>query len=245
VGTVFERSHVPLHKWLFANHLLCASKKGVSAHQLHRLLGVTYKTAWFMAHRIRAAMAPITTEPMGGPGQPVQADETYFGTRDSLRGQPAEKKKGHSRKMQVVGLVSGGKARMFKVKSANMDTVHQILVKHTNTTAELHTDESALYREIGQDYAAHKTVKHTEDEYVRDGAHTNSIENYFSVFKRGMRGVYQHCSEKHLQRYLDEFDFRYNNLIALEIDDTMRADEAIKGVANKRLTYRRTSLGVR
>lgn len=238
VGTVFERSHVPLHKWLYANHLLCSSKKGISAHQLHRTLGVTYKTAWFMAHRIRAAMTPINPEPMGGPGEPVQADETYFGVKEGAQ----DRDKGmRSRKMAVVGLVAGGKARMFHVDRANLETVQQILLTHTRPSAELHTDESNLYVEIGQDYVAHKTVKHSAKEYVRDGAHTNSIEGYFSIFKRGMKGVYQHCSEKHLQSYLSEFDFRYNHRIALEIDDTMRADEAIRGVANKRLTYRRST----
>jgi transposase-like protein len=241
VGTVFERSHVPLHKWLYANHLMCSSKKGVSAHQLHRTLGVTYKTAWFMAHRIREAMTPITTEPMGSPTEPVQADETYFRVRKPRKGGPRVLKGDQGHNKLVVGLVSGGKSRMFRVDNANMATIEQILVTNANPKAELHTDESKVYKDIGKDFAAHKTVKHSEDEYVRDGAHTNSIEGFFSIFKRGMTGVYQHCSEKHLQRYLNEFDFRYNNRIALEIDDTMRADEAIKGVANKRLTYRRTN----
>lgn len=242
VGTVFERSHVPLHKWLYANHLICSSKKGISAHQLHRLLGVTYKTAWFMAHRIREAMTPITTEPMGGEGQPVQADETYFRVRKPRAGSKARVLKGdEGHNKPIVGLVSGGKSRMFRVDSANVATIEQILVRNTNPKAELHTDESGLYKDIGKDFAAHKTVKHTEDEYVKDGAHTNSIEGFFSIFKRGMTGVYQHCSEKHLQRYLNEFDFRYNHRAGLEIDDAMRADAAIRGVANKRLTYRRTN----
>jgi transposase-like protein len=243
VGTVFERSHVPLHKWLYANHLMCSSKKGISAHQMHRLLGVTYKTAWFMCHRIREAMTPITAEPMGGEGQPVQADETYFRVRKPRGGKGRARvvkgEEGHNK--PIVGLVSGGKSRMFRVESANIATIEQILVKNTNPKAELHTDESGLYKDIGKDFAAHKTVKHSEDEYVKDGAHTNSIEGFFSIFKRGMTGVYQHCSEKHLQRYLNEFDFRYNHRAGLEIDDTMRADEAIKGVAWKRLTYRRTN----
>jgi transposase-like protein len=240
VGTVFERSRVPLHKWLYANHLMCSSKKGISAHQLHRLLGVTYKTAWFMAHRIREAMTPLATEPMGGEGQPVQADETYFRVRKP-RSSRRVIKDGDGHNKPIVGLVSGGKSRMFRVESANIATIEQILVKHTDPKAELHTDESKLYSDIGKDFAAHKTVKHTENEYVRDGAHTNSIEGFFSIFKRGMTGVYQHCSEKHLQRYLNEFDFRYNHRAGLKIDDEMRADEAIKGAAYKRLTYRRTA----
>ncbi|WP_395018601.1 IS1595 family transposase [Dongia sp.] len=242
VGTVFERSHVPLHKWLYANHLMCSSKKGMSAHQLHRLLGVTYKTAWFMAHRIREAMTPIITEPMGGEGQPVQADETYFRVRKPRAGSNRRVVKGdEGHNKPIVGLVSGGKSRMFRVDHANVATIEQILVRNTDPKAELHTDESLLYKDIGKDFAAHKTVKHTENEYMKDGAHTNAIEGFFSIFKRGMTGVYQHCSEKHLQRYLNEFDFRYNHRAGLEIDDTMRADAAIRGVGNKRLTYRRTN----
>jgi transposase-like protein len=235
-GTIYERSHVPLHKWVLATQLLCSSKKGMSAHQLHRMIGVTYKTAWFMFHRIREAMLDDSPAPIGGPGKSVQADETYFGTKDSKRGKEWSEKKGHSNKMSVVSLVSEGKARTFHVDNANITTVREILLKNVTSDTELWTDESRLYVRVGKEFADHKTVKHTAGEYVRNGAHVNNAENYFSIFKRGMKGVYQHCSEKHLQRYLTEFDFRYNNR---EITDFERAEIALKGADGKRLTYRR------
>lgn len=235
VGTVFESSHIPLHKWLQAAYLMSASKKGISAHQLHRILEVTYKTAWFMAHRLRIAMEETGFSPMGGEGQSVQADETYFGTKDALRGKSWAEKKGHSKKMSVVALISGGKSRAFHVDRADASTVRQILLSNVRPETELHTDESRLYVPVGREFAAHKTVRHTAGEYVRNGAHVNSAENYFSVFKRGMRGVYQHCSEKHLQKYLTEFDFRYNNRGIADID---RSSIALKGIVGKRVTYR-------
>jgi len=236
VGTVFERSHVPLHKWVLATHLLASSKKGMSAHQLHRILGVTYKTAWFMAHRIREAMKDMAPEPMGGEGQSVQADETYFGTKDKYRGKPWSEKKGHTKKMSVFGLVSGGKARTFHIARADAATLRDVLVTNVDRASELHTDEAHLYHKVGREFAKHRAVHHGVKEYVaEDGATTNAVENYFSVFKRGMRGIYQHCSEKHLQRYLAEFDFRYN---ARKIDDAARAAKALAGIEGKRLTYR-------
>ena len=238
VGTAFERSKVPLHKWLLATHLMCSSKKGISAHQIHRMIGVTYKTAWFMCHRIREAMVDENPEPMGGPGGSVQADETYFGTKDAMRGKPWHEKKGHSNKMSVFSLVSAGKSRTFAVARADAATVRAILVENVDRQSELHTDEARLYITPGAEFKAHKKVNHSRGEYVRkDGVTTNHVENYFSVFKRGMRGVYQHCKEKHLQRYLTEFDFRYNNR---EITDAERRDVALKGIEGKRLTYRRT-----
>lgn len=236
VGTVFERSKIPLHKWLLANHLLAASKKGMSAHQLHRMLGVTYKTAWFMAHRIREAMKSESPEPMGGPGSIVQADETYFGHKAGPR-KPG--KSGHPRgpanKRAIVSLVSGGKARTFHVKSASAKTVRRLLVENVSRKSELHTDESRIYVRVGGEFADHKTVVHSANRYVgKDGQNVNACENYFSIFKRGMRGVYQHCSEKHLQRYVDEFDFRFNNR---DVDDSTRAGIALQGISGKRLTY--------
>lgn len=241
VDTVYERSKIPLHKWVFATHLICASKKGMSAHQLHRMLGVTYKTAWFMAHRIREAMRDDSPEPMGGPGTPVQADETYFGTKDALRGKTWKEKKGHSKKMSVVSLVSKGNARTFHVARANAETVRQILVTNVRRESELHTDESRIYHGVGQEFGGHKTVIHARGCYVGpNGETTNNVENYFSVFKRGMKGVYQHCSEKHLQRYLSEFDFRYNSR---DVSDAERAVKAIEGAEGKRLTYRRAGDG--
>jgi transposase-like protein len=239
VGSVFERSKIPLHKWLLATHLLTASKKGMSAHQLHRMLGLTYKTAWFMAHRIREAMKDESPSPMGGPGGSVQADETYFGTKASgkEKGIRGTYKRGPGNKRAVVSLVSGGKARTFHVAHADAQTVRGLLVANVRRESELHTDESRLYVKVGEEFAAHKTVNHTAGEYVGpSGQSTNKVENYFSIFKRGMKGVYQHCAEKHLQRYINEFDFRYNNR---EIADSERRDKALAGAEGKRLTYRR------
>jgi len=243
VGTVFERSKVTMNKWLLATHLLTASKKGISAHQLHRMLGVTYKTAWFMAHRIREAMIDENPEPIGGSGKSVQADETYFGNVEVPRtaradGTPFLKSGKRAQKRPIVALVSEGKARTFHVKRANAATVREILVTNVKRETELHTDESPIYTRVGDEYAAHKTVNHSQGQYVRpDGMTTNHVENYFSVFKRGMKGVYRHCKEKHLQRYLTEFDFRYNRR---DLTDTERASQALKGIEGKRLTYRRT-----
>lgn len=240
VGTVFERSKIPLHKWLLATHLLTASKKGMSAHQLHRMLGLTYKSAWFMAHRIREAMKDDKPAPMGGTGGPVQADETYFGTKDSgkERGIRGTYKRGPGNKRAVVSLISGGRARTFHVTRADAPTVRGLLVANVRRESELHTDESRLYIKVGEEYAAHRTVNHSANEYVGPaGQSTNKVENYFSIFKRGMKGVYQHCAEKHLQRYINEFDFRYNTR---EIADSERRDKALAGAEGKRLTYRRT-----
>jgi transposase-like protein len=218
VGTVFERAKIPLHTWLYATHLMTASKKGMSAHQLHRMLGVTYKTAWFMAHRIREAMgdAPGTAAPMGGEGQIVEADETYFGNKETITKRTKRGKASHSSKRSVVSLVErGGSVRSFHVETATKETVREILVTNVRRSTRLHTDESRLYTETGKEYAAHETVCHSAEEYVRGDVHTNTIESYFSIFKRGMKGVYQHCGEKHLHRYLKEFDFRYNHRKAL------------------------------
>ncbi len=255
VGTVFERSKIPLNKWLLAVHLMCASKKGMSAHQLHRMLGVTYKTAWFMCHRIREAMRDddAPSSPLGGSGKTIEADETYIGKRETprklSRGRIAKPTKsgkaGGAQKRIVVGLVErGGKSRMFHVNDANKQTVREVLVRNADRQSVLYTDESRLYPETGAEFAAHKTVKHSGKEYARrEGdtvVHTNTIENVFSVFKRGMVGVYQHCGEAHLHRYLAEFDFRYNTRTALKVSDVERRDLALKGIGGKRLTYRRT-----
>jgi transposase-like protein len=243
IGTLFERSHIPLSKWLLAFHLMCASKKGMSAHQLHRMVGVTYKTAWFMEHRIREAMKDGNPGPMGGDGESLQADETYIGRKKDkpktrTSGEPFKHApRGVATKHAVISLVSKGKARTFHVDNANTASVRKILLENVKKETALHTDESRLYTKVGKEYADHKTVKHSVGEYVRDGAHVNNAENYFSIFKRGMKGVYQHCSEKHLQRYLNEFDFRYNNR---DITDGERADAALKGIEGKRLTYQRS-----
>lgn len=249
VGTVFERSHIPLNKWLMAAFLLCASKKGISAHQMHRMLGITYKSAWFMMHRLREAMKPSGKPgPMGGEGKVVEADETYLGKRDGKKGKPDTFVSGfgwvsHPRidnQRKIVALVErGGPARSFVVDSVNKKTVSKILFTNADRKSTLMTDEAAFYKAPGAHYADHQSVNHGEYEYVRGNATTNTVEGFFSIFKRGMKGVYQHCSEAHLHRYLAEFDFRYSNRAALEIDDHDRAKTALKGIQGKRLTYRR------
>jgi transposase-like protein len=251
VGTVFERSKVPLNKWWLAVHLLCSSKKGMSAHQLHRTLGVTYKTAWFMMHRIREAMRDGSLAgPLGGGGGIVEADETYFGKTEmhepspKRKGRPYTKggRSGPSGKRTVVALVErGGKVRTFHPEKANGENVTAIVSDNIAREARFMTDESRLYITIGKEFASHETTLHSRGEYVRGDVHTNTVEGYFSIFKRGMKGVYQHCSEKHLHRYLAEFDFRYNNRTALEVSDTERTVKAMAGIEGKRLTYRRVN----
>lgn len=245
VGTVFERSKIPLSKWWLATHLLGSSKKGMSAHQLHRMLGVTYKTAWFMAHRIREAMKEdvASSGPLGGEGKTVEADETYYGAKDRITKRTIRGKPANSSKRVVVGLVErGGKVRTFHVERATKEGIRDILVRNADRKSDLVTDESNFYPVTGKEFASHAAVKHTAGEYVRYEAerviHTNTIENVFSVFKRGMHGVYQHCGEAHLHRYLAEFDFRYNRRTKLGWTDAMRVDAIMQGVGGKRLTYR-------
>jgi transposase-like protein len=247
VGTIFESSHVPLHIWLQAIFLLCASKKGISANQLHRVLGVTLKTAWFMAHRIREAMAGGNPGPLGGEGKIVEADETYYGKKagptptKTTQGRPFIKSGGPSHNRVIVALVErGGPVRSFHVDRADKQSVAAIVVKNVSRDSRLHTDESRLYLGADGHVARHERVRHAQEEYVRGDVHTNSVEGYFGIFKRGMRGVYQHCQEKHLHRYLAEFDFRYNAREALGVNDEARANRALKGVVGKRLTYRTT-----
>jgi transposase-like protein len=253
--TVMERSHIALHKWLQAFHLMASSKKGVSAHQLHRTLQIGYEAAWFMAHRIREAMRLGGLSPLGSGGKVVEADETYFGF---LEGQPKKGRLGTSNRNTVVTLVErGGSARSFHVDGSRVADIAPILRANLSREAKLMTDEYGSYKEVGREFASHDAVNHSKDEYVRywnevtdkmrpDGKPivetttitTNTVEGYYSIFKRGMKGVYQHCKEKHLHRYLSEFDFRYSNRVALGIHDGERADLAIKGAAGKRLTYR-------
>jgi len=235
VGTVFERSKLPLSKWWLAMHLMAASKKGMSAHQMHRMLGISYKSTWFMMHRIREAMRDASPAPMGNNGGPVQSDETYYGnTSKRAKGY----KKGHSHKSGVIALVepSTGQARAFAVKSATADTVTKILFTNIRRKTTLVTDESNLYKAVGRHYGDH----HAGREYVnKDGYTTNNVENFFGIFKKGMVGVYHFCGEQHLQRYLDEFSFRYSNRSGLGIGDVERAEKIAKGAEGKRLTYRR------
>ncbi|CAN5369068.1 IS1595 family transposase [soil metagenome] len=248
VGTVFESSHVKLHVWLQAVALLSSSKKGISANQLHRILGVSLKTAWFMGHRIREAMREGNLSPLGGAGQIVEADETYFGKatpRPRSRGRiPTPTKRGRSGpadKRAIVSLVErGGSVRSFHVENADKVTIVKIVSQNVARESRLHTDESRLYTGADAVFASHETVKHSAKEYARDDVHTNSAEGFFSIFKRGMKGNYQHCAEKHLHRYLAEFDFRYNNRVALGVNDLVRADRVLEGIVGKRLTYRTT-----
>ena len=247
VGSVMERSHIPLHKWVYAFHLMAASKKGVSAHQLHRMLGITYKSAWFMAHRIREAMRPAKRGPLGGEGKIVEADETYYGKIEDRKPSKKRGKRpftkggniGVGGKRAIVALVErGGSVRTFHVGVADKHTVQKIVSDNVSRETRLHTDESKLYTGSDALFASHETVKHSAKEYARGDVHTNSAEGYFSIFKRGMRGIYQHCAEKHLHRYLAEYDFRFNHRIALGYDDGERAAMALKGAEGKRLTYR-------
>ena len=239
VNTVFESSHVKLHLWLQAMFLMSSSKKGISSNQLHRTLGVTLKTAWFMSQRIREAMRVVGIEPIGGEGSIIEADETYFGDKEIVTKRTKKGKSGLSGKRAVVALVQrNGKARTFYAPQINNLTLNQIIAEYLHPATRLHTDESRLYNDVLQMVDQHETVNHRNLEYVRDETHTNTVEGYFSIFKRGMKGINQHCSEKHLQRYLSEFNFRYSNRVALGVNDPSRTELAIKGIVGKRLTYR-------
>jgi transposase-like protein len=236
VGTVFESSHIPMRVWLQAMVLMCSSKKGISSNQLHRVLGVSLKSAWFMSHRLREAMRVTGMEPMGGAGQVVEVDETFYG---QVKGEPKRRGTGH--KHVVLSLIHrGGSARSFHVEGTKIADIAPVIRENLKRESTMMTDEATYYREIGRDFARHDTVNHKQEEYVRGDAHTNTAEGFFSIFKRGMNGVYQHCSEKHLHRYLAEFDFRYSNRVKLGVDDGERTARAIKGIVGKRLTYQTT-----
>lgn len=244
-GTIYEDSHIPLRKWLLAHHLMAASKKGISAAQLQRMLGLgSYRTAWFMAHRIRESMKPTDTGPLGGPGKIVEADETYYGktaeekVSPQRRGRPYKKgSRGPRNKRAIVALVErGGKSRVFHVGNADKATVSKIVRENVAAESRLHTDESRLYTGADKAFATHETVKHSAGEYVRGDVHTNSAEGFFGVFKKGMTGVYQHCGEKYLSRYLTEFEFRHNHRVALGFNDKDRAALSIQGSVGRRLT---------
>lgn len=240
VGTVWERSHIPLHKWVHATYLLSASKKGMSAHQLGRMLGLSYKSAWFMAHRIREAMRGKDFEPVGGNGSPVEVDETFIGGKRRGKGMGG----GTAHKDKIMSLVErGGRLRSFHVPSVSQNTLRPILKEQIAQSATVYTDEASQYRTMGKDFAKHEAVNHRLGEYVRGDVHTNTLEGYYSILKRGLTGVYQCVSAKHLKRYVGEFDFRYNYRIARGYSDAERAAIATKGAEGKRLTYRRTNGG--
>ena len=235
VGTVFESSHIPLHKWFQAVHLLCSSKKGISSHQLHRILEIKYESAWFMSHRIREAMRAGSLAPMGGAGSSgvVEADETFIGRKKGV-----EVKRGAAHKHAVLSLVErGGKVHSVHVDDVKASTLVPIVNENIAKEARVMTDAAVTYYNKLDGFASHETVNHAAEEYVRGDVHTNTVEGYFSIFKRGMKGVYQHCSEKHLHRYLAEFDFRYNARSKLGVEDEARRDRAILGAKGKRLTY--------
>lgn len=235
VGTVFESAHIPLSKCLQAVYLMCSSKKGISAHQMHRTLEITYKSAWFLCHRIREAMRDGTLAPMGGAGNIVEVDETYIGRDHSM-----PKKSGTSHKFAVLTLIErGGRARSFPIERATQGTVMPIVMDNVRYETAIMTDEGGQYSKMNKLYHSHGVVNHSANEYARGETHSNTVEGYFSIFKRGMKGVYQHCSEKHLHRYLAEFDFRYSNRVALGTNDEARAGKALSGIGGKRLTYRR------
>jgi len=240
VGTVMERSHIPLAKWVLAYHLMAASKKGMSSLQLSRMLGITYKSAWFMAMRIRESMAPVAPEPIGGANKVVEADETYVGGKETNKhkSKRTRGRQGGKGKQAVVSLVErDGNVRSFHVANVTASTLRPIIVKSVSRASYLMTDESVVYPKIGDEFKGHGTVNHSAEEYVRLGGfiHTNTVEGYFSLIKRGVYGTFHHVSEAHLHRYLVEFDFRYNHR---KVPDDVRAAAAIKGAHGKRLTYR-------
>ena len=241
VGTVFERSHVKLHIWFQAAHLMASSKKGISAHQLHRTLGVTYKTAWFIEHRLREAMTTGELPPLGGEGKYVEADTTFVGGKE--KNKHASKRTpgaiGGVGKEIVHTLVErGGAARSHHIANVTGKTLRPILSKHVDRKSALMTDTAGGYHRMGKEFARHETVDHGKEEYVRGDAYSNTVEGYFSILKRGIIGTFHHVSEQHLHRYLAEFDFRYSNRSALGVEDEARAALAMRGIVGKRLMYR-------
>lgn len=243
VGTVFERSKIALNVWLQAVHLMCASKKGISSLQLQRMLGVTYKTAWFMSHRIREAMTNEPNGLLGAGGGTVEADETYCGNGKRSKLGRKNWGTGGDHKEKIVALVErDGNVRSFHVKAVNGETLRKILTEQIAADAHLMTDELRLYKPIGKEFASHQSVKHSAKEYVRGNAHTNTIEGFFSILKRGLIGTFHHVGRQHLKRYVKEFDFRYNNR---KTTDAERTRLALEGIGGKRLMYRHTSRPVK
>ena len=244
MGTLYEKSHIPLHKWLLATHLMTSSKKGISAHQLWRMLGFgSYRTAWFMAHRIREGMRelfPEDTSPLGGEGKTVEIDETFVGglEKNKHRNKRKHAGTGGAGKEAVFSLVERkGRVRSHHVTEVSAKTLRPILQAHVDAATFIMTDEGGAAKKIGSEFDRHGSVNHGIGEYVRGDIHINTAEGYFSVFKRGIYGTFHHISQQHLKRYLAEFDFRYNERSALGINDKMRAAKALKGVVGKRLTY--------
>ncbi len=250
VGTLYERSHIPLNKWLLATHLLCASKKGISSHQLWRMLNFgSYRTAWFMAHRIREGMAPNRGKigPLGGEGKIVEADTTYIGGKEKNKhvGKRNAKNIGGAGKQIVHSLVErGGHVRSDHIANVSGKTLRPILMTQVSRKSALMTDTAGGYMALGKEFVRHEMVDHGADEYVRGDAHSNTVEGYFSILKRGLIGTYHHVSPAHLKRYLGEFDFRYNERMGLGVSDAQRTVKALQGIAGKRLTYRRINKAI-
>lgn len=235
IGTIFEESHIPLHKWLQAIHLMCSSKKGISSNQLHRVLEITLKSAWFLSHRIREAMRTgVFDTPLGGNGKIVEADETFIGNKKGFK----KKGGGAGHKMVMMSLVErGGDVRSVVLDRITKKGIGKVIADNVHHESRLMTDTASYYKKRDFNVTSHEMVNHQRGEYVRDEVYTNTLEGFYSIFKRGMKGVYQHCAEKHLHRYAAEFDFRYNNRIARGVNDSERAMNALIGVSGKRLTY--------
>jgi len=246
VNTIFEHSKIPLHKWFQAAHLLASSKKGISSHQLHRTLRVTYKTAWFMTHRLREAMRDgHFSAPLGGEGNAVEMDETFVGglEKNKHRSKRQHRGTGGAGKEAVYALVErGGTVRSHHVPAVTADNLKPIIEAHIDGATVVYTDEGATSKGLGRLFEKHESVNHSIGEYVRGDAHTNTIEGYFSILKRGIHGVYHQVSQQHLRRYLAEFDFRYNERATLGVNDTDRTVKALSGIVGKRLMYKDSSL---
>lgn len=252
IGTIFEASHIPMNIWLQAIFLIGSSKKGISSNQLHRMLGITLKSAWFMSHRIREAMKSSAPEMFGMQGGDVEIDETFVGYNHTVKPKGQKKGRGYEHKFKVFSLLdrSTGQARSVVVDDLKLNTLLPLIQANVSPKARVLTDEagqyvSALGSRLKMHFRDHGFVRHSVGEYVSrdDGTlHTNTIEGFFSIFKRGMKGIYQHCGENHLHRYLSEFDFRYNNRVALGVDDSERAQNILAGVKGKRLTYQTTTI---
>jgi hypothetical protein len=246
IGTIFESSHIKMNVWLQAIFLVASSKKGVSSNQLHRMLGISLKSAWFMSHRIREAMRGGDFALFGANGGVVEVDETFIGHDKNIKPKGQKRGRGYQHKNKVLSLVdrNSGQARSYVVDSVNAATLAPIVRANLAREAKLMTDESTSYILVGREFAGHGVVRHGQKEYVNkqdNTLHTNTIEGFFSIFKRGMKGVYQHCAHNHLHRYLAEFDFRYNNRKALGVEDSERAEKLLAGVKGKRLTYQTAS----
>lgn len=245
IGTVFEHMRLPLHKALQAVYLMTGSKKGISAHQLHRVLEITYKSAWFLAHRIREAMRDGDLAPFGGNGGAVEVDETFIGNDRTIKPKGEKMGRGFHHKHKVLSLVdrTTGRARSMVVDSLKAADLAPIVLENVAKEATLMTDETAYYAAVGREFAGHEIVRDNAGQYGRGEWHTNTIEGYFSIFKRGMKGVYQHCGKRHLHRHVAEFEFRYNNRMANGFDDKARSIVGLKGIVGKRLTYQTSRNG--